>query len=781
MNNQLLVPTGNTNVTLPAAEPDLTLADLWRMLKRRLKVILATAGVFLLLGVLVCLFMKPRYVAYETVQLQKDQEGPLGLDEELAHVMPSDTLDYNLNLETQVGVLQSDSLALKTIEDLNLEHTYDFKGKFNPINFVMGLIAPKGTSDPKNVPLSQAPVRQLHALMVFKSHLTVKPSEGTRLITISYSNPDPKLAAAVVNHLVASFIDYNYQIRADSTTQASSWLQSQLADLKKQVEDSQTKVSQLQKDAQVYSFGDTDPQGKPESVSVVIAQLQEASTALSTAESNRIIKEAIYRSVQTNGPDSVSGLAGNTLGGNSSDVMNSMAVIQELRQQLAGAKADQATLSAKYGSANPRLQQYQTKIAALTASIAEETHRTEVRAKSDYEIAAESEAKTRAQYNQLKAQADALNGKAIEYTVAKQEATQNQTLYQDLYGKLKEAGALAGLRTSNISVVDPGRVPGKPATPNVPVYLGVSVVAGLFIGSGLAFFMDRMDNSLRSIEQVELELGMRPLSVLPWIAPRGGLPPKGMSYFENHKKAELAGTDDNSIVPLSYSLTHPNSSYTEALRVLRTSILLSRSGAPPQVLLVTSCQPGDGKSSMSVNFAVVLAQQGHKVLVVECDMRRPKMQRWLGIKPVGGLSTILANSQAPNPIYPMPDVPGVSILVAGAPPPYSAELLGSQRMKALVAQWRESFDFIILDCPPALGVTDPVILMSVSDLVLMLVRHGYTSRRAMTQTFRVLANAAKEQQIGVIVNAAREETVYEYYGYEMAPYGAETTGSYENA
>jgi len=219
------------------------------------------------------------------------------------------------------------------------------------------------------------------------------------------------------------------------------------------------------------------------------------------------------------------------------------------------------------------------------------------------------------------------------------------------------------------------------------------------------------------------------------------------------------------------------------LRALRTSILNSGHGAPPQVMLVTSCQPNVGKTSLSLNFAVVLSQQGHKVLVVECDMRRPSMKTLLGITPDVGLSAVLSDSSEAVPVIPMPDTPGVFILSAGSHSDSPAELLGSERMKTLVARWRKEYDFIILDSPPALVVTDPVILAGISDMVLLVVRHGQTTRQAMTLAYRLLASAAMPQKVGVVVNGVREgsSAFYDYYGYKISPYGAEVTGGFKNA
>ncbi len=416
----------------------------------------------------------------------------------------------------------------------------------------------------------------------------------------------------------------------------------------------------------------------------------------------------------------------------------------------------------------------------MNQAIHQEVVRIETRAKSDYDIALKNEQDTRAMYESVKQQADTLNNKAIQYTVAKQEAEQNRGLYDDLYRRVKEAGAIEGLKNSNIVVMDPGTVPGKPKWPNVPLFLMAGIVAGLFFGSALALLVDSRDNSIQALGQVERELGTYPLGVLPALSLRERRPALSGSSLSMNGNGNGHGAGSGAI---GFTAARENPLYMESLRALRTSILLPLGGSVPKVLLVTSCQPGEGKTSLSLNLSAVLAQQGYKVLVVDCNMRRPGLRSLLGIKTTDGLSNIIANPQTANPITAMPEVPGVFVLGAGLTPPNAAELLGSDRMKALVEQWRHDYDFVILDAPPVLSVTDPVVLLNVSDTVLMLVRYEQTARPAMNHTYRILSGAAHGKRVGVIINGVPQgsNAYSDYYGYKIAPYEAETTGSLKNA
>ncbi len=761
---------------LPTGQADWRLVDIWGSLRRRRKVILYTVAAFLGLAVLICIFMKPRYEATETIQIGKEGTLPLGLESVSGQgSAPMDSIDYNTTLQTQADVLTSSPLALKTIEDLGLEQTYDYRPRFSPLGWALGLLSPKGTADAKNASLVDAPQRRDRVLKIFAKNLKVKILDGTRLIAISYSDPDPKISSAVVNHLVEGYKEYNYQIKFAATSQASSWLSNELTGLKSVAEDSQAKVAKLQQDAQVFSLGDADSSGKISSNSVVLSRLQDLNTALSAAEANRIVKQAIYLSVKNGGADSISGLAGN-MNGASPEVINSMTVLQGLRMQEDTLKATYSQDAVKYGPEYPLMQQMRSQLDQLHKSIDDEVRRLETRAKNDYETALRTEADTRDLYLKQKGEASGLNSKAIDYTVAKQEADQNRNLYQSLFGKVQEAGALAGLRSSTISIVDPSMVPGKPKVPNVPVYLALSIFAGFFLGCALALVVDRIDQRVQNIGQIERELGIAPLVILPSMTSGKNAEDelKGFKLpsFADPRKTQTA----HSLAILGPSgieaLTIPGSAYIEGLRVLRTTILHSVDVAPPRVILVTGSQAGDGTTSLSLNLTILLAEQGHKALLVECNMRRPAIQQMLGLSHSDGLSSVLSGAQTKNAIVAIPSVPGGFVLASGTPPSNPADLLGSTHMRTLISQWREHFDFVILDTPPVLAVADSMTLLGLSDLVLLLVRHEHTPLKAVQQAYRVLASAARHKLFGVVVNdvSSGSGALQDHYGYEQTPY-----------
>ena len=290
---------------------ELTIRGLFLMLKRRRAIILWTMAAFFLLAVILCIFMKPRYKAVGEIQVHKFATNGLGLENLTSSTPQSvDALDENIELQTQASILQSYSLALRVIDDLNLEKTEDFKPRFNPVGWVLGLFAPGGVQDPPNAALDDAPHRRDHAVKIFQGHLKIEPQSGTQLIDIKYTSTDPKIAAAVVNDLSKSLVDYTLNSRVAATSDVSSWLSGQLRDIKKEAEEQQAKLEKLQRDSGLYSFGIPDASGKEMAYSSTLDRLQQATQELSNATANRILKGALYKTIENGDPELISGLAG---------------------------------------------------------------------------------------------------------------------------------------------------------------------------------------------------------------------------------------------------------------------------------------------------------------------------------------------------------------------------------------------------------------------------------------------------------------------------------------
>jgi polysaccharide biosynthesis transport protein len=764
-----------STVTHNHTSEDLTISGLLLILKRRRLVLFGTTLLLFTCAVLVCIFMTRRYEAQGKIQVAKQGSDGLGLEDMMGGASgASDALDANITLQTQADILKSDTLALQVIEKLKLQDTPDFKARFSPTGWLLGLMSPKGPKDPAHASLEDSPSRRSSVLRTFHSHLKVETVAGTRLIQISYTSSDPKIAAAVVNDLAKGIVDYNFQTRYNATNEASQWLSGQLDDLKKQATEHQAKVEQLQREAGVYSLGSADSTGKEMAYSATLDRLEQSTNALSQATSERIVKGGVYELVKSGNPDLISGLAGNSLSGGSTAVNNAFNLLQNLRSQQAALETQLAADRSKYGSANPKLKDEEASLQSINAAVHSEVERIGDRAQNDYRAAKIAEAKLRSVYDQNRAAADRLNDKAIEYSIAKEEATDSRNLYENLFQRLKEAGVIEGLHSSNITVVDPGRVPAKPIKPNVPVYLAISIMGGLFLGTVGALVIDTIDDRIQSAEMVEGSLNTPLLAVLPAF----GQGNKWLGSYRTaaaHAKPTTNAESDpagNNII----ALNSPNAAFSEALRGLRTSILLSRSIAPPKIILVTSAAEGEGKSTVCMNLATTLVRNNSRVLLVDGDMRRPVLAKRFMVQPPKGLSNLLAGDEGAFQLEPLPSLPGLSVMPSGPVAPYPSELLGSARMRELLNQWSTEYDFVLLDSPPILAVTDASILSTMADTTLLITRHGQSTRKSLERAYGILAND-RAGQIGVVLNGVNlDSAAYgEYYGYHGKSYYTKET------
>jgi polysaccharide biosynthesis transport protein len=360
----------------------------------------------------------------------------------------------------------------------------------------------------------------------------------------------------------------------------------------------------------------------------------------------------------------------------------------------------------------------------------------------------------RAALEEQKQQDNKLNESAIEYSLLKRDFETNRTLYEGLLQKLKEAGVTAGLRSNNIRPVDIARTPSAPAEPNIPRNLAFAFVLGLSSGIGLAFLLEGLDNTVRTPEQAQAISGLPSLGMIPLgskISVESGAK-QGLIVASSKEPVELI------------TQARPQSQMAESYRALRTSLLLTSLGAPPKVILITSALPREGKTTTSVNTAIVLAQKGTRVLLIDADLRRPSIHKALGLGPRAGLSNVLTGgATAQQATVRSPILPNLFVLPAGTPPPNPAELMASQQMFDLIAELREQYDHIVIDTPPTLSVTDAVVLSTRSDAVVLVIRSSQTTKPALRRTRDILAQV-NARVAGVLLNAVNLDSPdYSYY------------------
>ncbi len=755
--NVRLLPSGRYTPPASSEEPDVDMVAAIRVLLRRRRWILGCTAAALLAAALVCLLMTPRYTAVSQLQLLKQDTGGIAVGDKNGGNTYSDTLDFTLTLQTQAAALQADALALQVVKELDLADTPEFS--YHP-----PLIRNDEVRRQMELPFDQSPLKRAAAVRQFQSNLNVDVLSGTRLIRVSYTHPDPAMAARIVNQLLKDFVEHNFQVRYNATNQATDFLRRQLVDLKSEVEKSQARAVELEKDSGIF--------GEDEHHNIIITRLEQLNNEVTAAESNRVVKQTIYNLAHNGNPELIAGLLGGAPGATATDTVNSLSLINNLHQQEAQLNSQIADASTKYGPAYPRLIEMQQRLEALRGSIQKELRRVADQAKSEYELAATREASAKKAFAQQKAAAADMNNKAVDFTIAKHEADSNRTLYDNLLQKLKEAGVLAGLRSSEPNVVDQAAVPARPSKPKVKLYLAFGLLAGLTLGVACAFIVDAADRTVRDPDEVEAATHVPVLGIIPQaelVAGDRKALPKGngqhcLGGATQEARARLVGLS--------------NSPVAEAFRAVRTSLLLSSSGVPAKVVMITSSLPQEGKSFSALNLASVLAQNGGRVLLVDADLRLGSlskvMKRCTGI----GLSHILQGSPDAPAYRQVEEIPGLVFMPAGPCPESPSELLGSQRMAELIKLWREQFSYVVIDTPPVIPVTDAVVLSPNVDGVLMVVRFAVTNRQSMLRTIRVLQNAQAEC-LGVVVNAMDVHSAdYHHYSgaYGYGGYGSNGSG-----
>jgi succinoglycan biosynthesis transport protein ExoP len=705
-----------------AGEPIDTYSDLrayWLVILKRQWTILT---VVLALTTLVAIYsfkVEPIYQA--TGRVEVDAETPQFVsDDHDDRFIPTDPAF----LQTQVDVLSSDNLAWQTVQLLRL----DLNPRFNP-----------AAAPPTPSPGEPRVAAQARLIRIFEDNLHVELVRGSRIVRVSFDNPDPNLAAKVVNALVKNYIEYNFMTKYVATRQASGWMEQQLDELKAKVEKSQQALVDYERQNAIVNVSDKE--------NIVEQRLATLSQDLTAAENDLAQEESLVDLVKAN-PDRVALLAQNEL-------------LVRLEEKEADAKTEYTDSLARYGPAFPKVVRLRDQLDAIQSMIAQERNRTVERIRRDYEASLAKKNILAAEVAQEKVEVGKLNQLLIQHNILKHEFETNQQLYDSLLKRLKDATVAAGFRATNIHIVDDALVPATPVRPKKLLNIAIGLIVGLILGITLAFVQEGLDNSVKNAEEMESLIPVPSLAVIP--SAESLLPSESWHPGRNGNSALKNGS-----VALAV-FKRPGSVFAESCRSLCTSILHSTAPRPPQVLLLTSTQPGEGKTSISLNLAVALAQRGNRVLLVDGDLRKPGFGSTLGLNGKDGLCGVLTGECAvEQALQSVPSIPNLWALPVGQRAPNPAELLSSTTMENLVRDWRGRFDHVVIDSPPLLMVTDATVLSRLVDGVILVVESGVTPRNACVRAYKILQNS-DAKVLGTVLNKMdfRNDG---YYGYAYRTY-----------
>lgn len=683
----------------------ITLSDIFRALAKGKWLILVCTLTCVIAAAVYVKFAKPVYEATASIRIDPSRAGSLGLSD-LLSMAGGDSGD---KVQTEMAIITSDQVALATLDSLSPDQFRAYAGfDKGAMNFT-----------PTNQQLSRT---QENLLGAFRGALSTKQVEGTQLISIRFKNGNPQLAAAIVNNVIAAYTRGNFDSRYDSVTQVKKWLSEQMDDLKDRASTAQKKLASFQEE---HNLLGTDP-----SNNTTVDRLKLLNTRLTEAESDRIVKEAQMKAADSGDPAVLASLLPDPK-------------LQSLQEQEGNLYAQYIQLSSKFGAAYPPLVDVKQQLANVKAQLAEDVKVISSRLHEDFDAANRTEAMLREQYETETGKAFALNRTQADYGVLFAESTSSRDLYDTLQYKLQQASVDAGLNSVNTMIVDKARAPIDPIEPKKGLILAFAFILGLAAGVGSSLLRESLSDQVQNLAGIESATGLTSLAIVPHI------------LWTNE-----AGSKIGNLI----AITEPRSRGAEAYRSLRNSLLLSSIDRPAKLVVVTSSLPGEGKSSTTANYSVVMAQKGVRVLVIDADLRRPTMHTFFGLPNKVGLSeAIMGTGNDAQIVTPIPDLPNLSFLAAGKKVTLPSEALGSAKLHSLIEEWERQYDIVIIDTAPILNVSDSVPLASWADSVVIVARSGVTPLKALQRTKSILRRA-NARIAGVLLNDTSKDAGDGYYG-----------------
>ena len=728
----------------PSGSPDLR--DYWRILVKRRWIVISIFLSLVTAGAIYTFTATPIYKATAQVLIEKSTFSGLSAIE----MMLIDTSGPEF-YKTQQKILESRTLAREVNKRLNLSDYPEFKKKESGIFHSLLTQFPRWFSGPNdaktqrpNDPTTQGPTDPTTVLDdssivgAFKSHLKIELIPNSRLLNVNFESADPNLAPLVANTLVASYIDWNLALKVKSQQNVSLFLDEQVKESRRKLDASEQALQQYR---EKYGVAAISPQlsGRMSEGSQDISRqkLSQVNTQLVEATKTRIEAETSYKNTLE-----IARYQGRAE--SIPEVVNSPVIIA-LKAQEVQLLRERAEKSEKFGPKHHIMVTLNQDIENLKKKRSEEIRNIVNAMKNRYEVVLKQEQSLQRALGTSQGEAISRDKIAIQYQVLQQEVESNRSLYDMLLKRLKEVNVGEENRTVNIHAVDLAETPKGPARPRVQLNMLAAIFMGLILGGGMAFFIEYMDDTVKTPDDLKRYLN------LPYLGPVPNFDIQG----RNNNCPELVLMND------------PKSQASEAYRAVRTGILFSTPDHSPRTLLITSVGAKEGKTLTSVNMAAAMAQAGQKVLMLDCDMRKPRIHKIFKNNNERGLSNILVGEGDWDKfILPTP-IPNLEYIPSGPIPPNPSELLGADRMQGLIEEIKERYDRIIIDSSPVGAVTDPVILSRLVEGVILVIKVGKTSRDLLTNTLARLKDV-QARILGAVlndINVGRDGYYYYQYYY----------------
>ncbi len=731
---------GQANGEFEAARPSVSTTHYMLVVYRQKWRIIGFVATCLLLTYLIASRLTPIYEA--TAKIDVDRRIPSGVvGQEASQDTTGD--DADAFMATQGELIQSDAVLRPVAEKFNLLEEEKQLAK---------------------LPAERA--RRKSDAPVYLNGLKITRPVNTYILDISYRSPDPQLAADVANAISQSYLEHTFEIRIQSSNALSAFMEKQLDELRAKMERSDMALAKFEQQLNVIN-----PEDK---TNILSSRLLQLNTEFTNAQGDRVRKEAAYQSLQSG---SVA----------AAEVSGQGEELNRLQDRLNQAKQHLATVASVFGPANQEYRKAANDLGEVQRQFEEMRHSVAQRVETDYRQSLTREQMLGKAVSQTKAEYDQLNARSFEYQQLKREADTNKALYSDLERRIKEAGINAGFQNSSIRIADLARPPDAPVYPRKNLYLILALLVSSVIAICAAVLADVLDNTIRDPEQAahaldtsvlgtlptvkEMRRLLSPVApaIVPTITSNGQGSPEAVSYdAPNAPDEDSAATQRRSkrkhvLYPAS-GRYEGISSYEEAIRTLRHSILLPDFDRNMRSLLLTSAAPGEGKSTAIIHLAIAHAEQGKRTLIIDADLRRPSIHKKLNLTVTRGLSNALLGELSwKETVFGAAGWPELHVLPAGTASRRASDLIGSV-MIDILDEAAQHYDLILVDAPPLLGFAETMQIATAVDGVVVMARAGQTSRRAVATVLATLKRL-HANTIGLVLNQVDKNSTHGYYYY----------------
>lgn len=750
---------------------EVDLMEYWQIIVKRKWVFVTFAVTLVFFTGLFSFLAAPKYKATTTLLIEEEGSRMLSIEDEFGYRRQVSDLRF---FNTQIKLLKSYSLAKRVAQKMNLRSRPEWGGGARPKKSLAGSLADvltfkwavsgnHGSSDKSSSPRAPDPYQGIAESV--RSRIKVTPVRETKLVEVSYTSSSPVLASEVANTFAREFINFSVEKRYQATQKATDFLSEQISSLRQDLAQKEKELQKYGQEKELYYLNNNE--------STAVNKFADVNKAYTQAQIDRIKAESTYRQLKNLEIDSLPQFVDNQM-------------IQDLKTEYTRLKNEYEEKSKVYKPSYPEMERLKARLDSMEEELRSEIQKAVDAAESDYESALKRERSLKNLLDEQRSNVAQMNSNAILYNSLKIEVENKRKLLNSLVEKQNQAmvsSRLGGLEASNINIVDEARVPQDPVSPKKKLNLFLALLFGLFGGVGLSFVMEYFDNSIKDPEDVERHAGLPTVGLIPMFSPKknnnggSGLLRKYRYSSEEEKEPGNGKFSEIQNIEL-INHHHPTISIAEDYRTVRSSILLSQAENSPQTILFTSALPKEGKTTTAVNMAVSFSQLNQKVLVVDADLRKPRLHRIFKVRNTNGLSGYLVGKFSENDVILETDIENLWILPSGLIPPDPTELLNSKRMGELIENLKSRFDIILIDSPPVLAAVDSTIISKNAEEVLMVIEAEKTSRKDFSRAVGDLKKANRKI-MGVLFNRVKvRKGDYNYMNYyRYYDYGHEETSS----